>query len=144
MKLEVGLVLVYGLIAAIFYGWMRYSPKKSSLLIAFSGQESASPFLGVSTATTSLMVPSNNPSCISESFQILYFLNGALYVWMSLIFCLQLVLTMAISNEKREDRKIRFYFFSVPALLAILAVLIGIFSGTIGPFGRDSTFSRFT
>lgn len=57
---------------------------------------------------------------------------------MGLAFCLQLVLTVAITSEKRQDRKIRFYFFAIPSLLAVMAVLTGVFTGTIGPFGRDT------
>jgi len=42
-----------------------------------------------------------------------------------------------MKNEKIE--KFDSIFFSLPALLAIMAVLTGVFSGTIGPFGRDNS-----
>lgn len=76
--------------------------------------------------------------------QVFFYLSSALYVSLALTFCVCLVFTLAITNQTRQDLRFRFYFFSLPTLVAIVSILVGLLTGTLGPFGRDSIlFSIF-
>jgi len=111
VKIQLGVVCAYGIIAAIFFGWS-------------TGLAQLSPERGLSHDWTGI--------------EVMYVITALIYSLMALSFSGQLILTIAIHNERLIRHKLRFYFFAIPALLCIMAVLTGIFSGTIGRFGQDT------
>jgi hypothetical protein len=50
-----------------------------------------------------------------------------------------IVLTAPVAFNRQKSR---FLFFAVPTFILIISVIVGIFSGTFGPFGRNSTHTH--
>jgi len=110
LKLTLGLVAVYAISSTVLYGLA-------------STRDSMSPLFGV-------------PDSIS-AIGVMFYVSSALYICVVLTFFATLVITVQPINNRKEIQA-RFLFFGVPTLGVIISVLVGIFMGTIGPFGRDS------
>lgn len=66
----------------------------------------------------------------------MYYLVGTSFIL--IVFWIGFQFVVSISSVAANMRS-RFIYFSVPAAVCILSVIVGIFAGTVGPFGRDST-----
>eukprot|EP01125_Pyxidicula_operculata_P017310 TRINITY_DN605_c0_g1_i7.p1 TRINITY_DN605_c0_g1~~TRINITY_DN605_c0_g1_i7.p1 ORF type:complete len:175 (-),score=11.92 TRINITY_DN605_c0_g1_i7:69-593(-) len=110
LKLSLALVLLYALLATILFG-LASARDESSPLFAITDHISA--------------------------IQILYYISSAIYIAIIIIFFGTLVISIQPINERPQFRT-RFIFFSGPTMLVIMSVLVGLFLGTIGPFGRDA------
>eukprot|EP01126_Amoeba_proteus_P052032 TRINITY_DN6256_c0_g1_i27.p1 TRINITY_DN6256_c0_g1~~TRINITY_DN6256_c0_g1_i27.p1 ORF type:complete len:354 (-),score=46.96 TRINITY_DN6256_c0_g1_i27:31-1092(-) len=111
--LVVQLILVglYGFSTSILYAWSSF-------------REQYSPLFGLNSRLIGI--------------NIIFYISSGLMVVVGMSFCVILVLTLAITNKDRPDKRVRFYFFTIPTLITIMSVLVGLFAGTLGPFGRDT------
>eukprot|EP01088_Endostelium_zonatum_P020901 TRINITY_DN792_c0_g1_i1.p1 TRINITY_DN792_c0_g1~~TRINITY_DN792_c0_g1_i1.p1 ORF type:complete len:486 (+),score=82.39 TRINITY_DN792_c0_g1_i1:201-1658(+) len=66
-------------------------------------------------------------------FWFISILYGAIIIWLIVL----IVMTVPIVNQKKYLLN-RFVFIGIPTILCIFSVIIGIFTGTLGPFNRDS------
>jgi len=110
LKISFGLIGCYALFATIFY-------------ILTSTRDAASPLWGVSDTVSPI--------------NIMFYLTCSLYVGVVIAFFTTLVIILQPVSERKAIHA-RFLFFGGPTLGIIIAVLVGIFLGTIGPFGRDA------
>jgi len=83
------------------------------------------------------MVPVFSISDHVTGIQVIYSLVGVLFV--GLVLWLSVLIVLAIPTiVSKPHLKPRFYFFAIPTGICVLSVLVGIFNGTVGPFGRDA------
>jgi len=101
-------VLLYGMLAIIFYA---YTSIRERLTPLFSVPDHITPI------------------------QVVFYLIAVLYVCLVLWIASLIVLTAPLAFNRQKSR---FLFFAVPTLFLIVSVVIGIFTGTVGPFGRNT------
>jgi len=66
-------------------------------------------------------------------FWFISIMYGAIIIWLIVL----IVMTVPVVNQKKYLLN-RFVFIGIPTILCIFSVIIGIFTGTLGPFNRDS------
>jgi len=110
LKISFGMIGIYAVLATIFN-------------VLNSTRDDSSPFWGVSDSVTAL--------------DVMYYLTSALYVGVVVAFFTTLVIILQPISERKAVHA-RFIFFGLPTLAVIISVLVGIFLGTIGTFGRDA------
>eukprot|EP00029_Vermamoeba_vermiformis_P007883 TRINITY_DN3537_c0_g1_i1.p1 TRINITY_DN3537_c0_g1~~TRINITY_DN3537_c0_g1_i1.p1 ORF type:complete len:448 (-),score=59.57 TRINITY_DN3537_c0_g1_i1:36-1379(-) len=67
--------------------------------------------------------------------QVVYYLVGSSFIL--IVFWIGFMFAMSI-NSVASNMRPRFLYFSVPAAICIVSVIVGIFAGTVGPFGRNT------
>ncbi|KAL6061773.1 hypothetical protein QOT17_012667 [Balamuthia mandrillaris] len=103
-------VLFYWFFSISFIGWVRIR----------AGED---PVYGTRDNTMGLFAIFYLTSC----------LYGAIVLWLIIL----VALTVPIVASQRNTL-LRFLYFGVPTLVCIMSVVIGIFTGSLGPFNRES------
>jgi len=110
VKFTLAVIVLYAIITTVFYGLS-------------SSRDEQSPLFGIEMHVTPI--------------RVLYFIASALYVAIVILFFATLVITIQPVNEKFKLRA-RFAFFAIPTIFVIISVLVGLFMGILGTFGRDA------
>eukprot|EP01126_Amoeba_proteus_P060855 TRINITY_DN80_c0_g4_i2.p1 TRINITY_DN80_c0_g4~~TRINITY_DN80_c0_g4_i2.p1 ORF type:complete len:232 (-),score=45.86 TRINITY_DN80_c0_g4_i2:33-728(-) len=110
LKMEMGLLGVYVLLTSTLYAW-SISKAQVSSLFHFHWR--------------------------LDGIQVLYYLSSLVLLAISIMLGVIMLLTLLTIREKNE-RKMKFYFFSIPTTFGMVSVVFGIFFGTIGPIGRNT------
>jgi len=108
VKCTLAVIVVYGVITAVFH-------------VLLSVRDERSPLFSVDDHVTPI--------------RVLYYIASALYVAIVILFFATLVITIQPQNARFSPR---FAFFSIPTLFVIISVLVGLFMGILGNFGRDA------
>jgi len=86
-------------------------------------RDNASPLWGISDTLSAL--------------DVMFYLTSAIYVGVVVAFFTTLVIILQPIRDRKAVHA-RFIFFGIPTLGVIISVLVGIFWGTLGTFGRDA------
>jgi len=68
---------------------------------------------------------------------VLFWLTSAIYGGVIIWLIVLVVMTIPVVNSKKYLMN-RFMFVGVPTVICVFSVIVGIFTGTLGPFNRDS------